>query len=79
MEHLYTLPETKKIGHPKKKLVFQPSIFRGYVSFIVSGYPPANEQRPFCWKIAGYRKIDWDDVKASDLFDYWEGNSLTNG
>ncbi len=23
----------RKIGHPKRKLVFQPSIFRGYVSF----------------------------------------------
>ena len=33
----YTLPETNsshlKIGHPKRKVVFQPSIFRGYVSF----------------------------------------------
>ena len=33
----YTLPETNsshlKIGHPKRKLVFQPSIFKGYVSF----------------------------------------------
>ena len=33
---LATLPETNsshlKIGHPKRKLVFQPSIFRGYVS-----------------------------------------------
>ena len=32
-----TLPETNsshlKIGHPQRKLVFQPSIFRGYVSF----------------------------------------------
>ena len=32
-----TLPETNsshlKIGHPKRKLLFQPSIFRGYVSF----------------------------------------------
>ena len=32
-----TLPETNslplKIGHPKRKLAFQPSIFRGYVSF----------------------------------------------
>ena len=32
-----TLPETNssplKIGHPKRKLVFQPSISRGYVSF----------------------------------------------
>ena len=32
-----TLPETNslplKIGHPKRKLVFQPSIFRCYVSF----------------------------------------------
>ena len=32
-----TLPETNssplKMGHPKRKLVFQPSIFRGYVSF----------------------------------------------
>ena len=32
-----TLPETNssplKIDHPKRKLVFQPSIFRGYVSF----------------------------------------------
>ena len=32
-----TLPETNssplKIGHPNRKLVFQPSIFRGYVSF----------------------------------------------
>ena len=31
-----TLPETNsshlKIGHPKRKIVFQPSIFRGYVS-----------------------------------------------
>ena len=33
----HTLPETNssplKIGHPKRKLVFQPSIFRCYVSF----------------------------------------------
>ncbi len=33
----YTLPETNnshlKIGHPNRKLVFQPSIFTGYVSF----------------------------------------------
>ena len=33
----FTLPETNflhlKIGHPTRKLVFQPSIFRGYVSF----------------------------------------------
>ena len=31
-----TLPETNtapEIGHPKRKLVFQPSIFRCYVSF----------------------------------------------
>ena len=32
-----TLPETKsshlKIGHPKRKLIFQPSIFRCYISF----------------------------------------------
>ena len=32
-----TLPETNsshlKIGHPQRKLIFQPSIFRGYVSF----------------------------------------------
>ena len=32
-----TLPETNssplKIGHPKRKLLFQPSIFRGYISF----------------------------------------------
>ena len=32
-----TLPKTNslplKIGHPNRKLVFQPSIFRGYVSF----------------------------------------------
>ena len=36
-ERICTLPETHssplKIGHPKRKLVFQPSIFRGYVSF----------------------------------------------
>ena len=35
--HQFTLPETNssplKIGHPKRKLVFQPSIFRGHVSF----------------------------------------------
>ena len=34
---IITLPETNsshlKIGHPKRKLVFQPSIFRCYVSF----------------------------------------------
>ena len=28
-----TLPEPLKIGHPNRKIVFQPSIFRGYVSF----------------------------------------------
>jgi len=36
------LPETHssplKIGHPKRKLVFQPSIFRCYVSFRESNY-----------------------------------------
>ena len=35
--HWLTLPETNssllKIGHPKRKLAFQPSIFRCYVSF----------------------------------------------
>ena len=34
---MFTLPETNslplKIGHPKRKLVFQPSNFRCYVSF----------------------------------------------
>ena len=33
---MVTLPETNitlKIGLPKRKLVLQPSIFRGYVSF----------------------------------------------
>ena len=33
----FTLPETNssplKIGFPNRKVVFQPSIFRGYVSF----------------------------------------------
>ena len=36
-EKKHTLPETNsshlKMGHPKRKLVFQPSIFRCYVSF----------------------------------------------
>ena len=33
--YIYALPESKylKIDHPKRKLVFQPSIFRCYVSF----------------------------------------------
>jgi len=32
---LHTLPETNRApeNHPRRKLVFQPSIFRGYVSF----------------------------------------------
>ena len=34
---IFTLPETNssplKIGLPNRKVVFQPSIFRGYVSF----------------------------------------------
>ena len=31
-----------KIDHPKRKLVFQPSIFRGYVSFREGSYCPIN-------------------------------------
>ena len=31
--HSLKLTWPLKIGHPKRKLVFQPSIFRGYVSF----------------------------------------------
>ena len=30
---MITLPKTNKIGHPKRKLVFQPSIFRCCVRF----------------------------------------------
>ena len=35
LKTLHTLKLTwpLKIGHPKRKLIFQPSIFRGYVSF----------------------------------------------
>jgi len=41
---VYTLPETnsspQKIGLPKRKVVFQPSIFRGYVSFREGTFNP---------------------------------------
>ena len=48
-----TLPETNiapEIGHPKRKLIFKPSIFRGYVSFrdITSIYTP---QRVHIWNL----------------------------
>ena len=41
-----------KIGHPKRKLVFQPSIFRGYVSFM----NPKSNRLPSVQSLAG---IGW--------------------
>ena len=60
MANLDTLPETNglplKIGLPNRKVVFQPSIFRGYVSFREGIYA----KFPFIGSIARNLNGLWD-------------------
>ena len=59
-----TLPETNsshlKVGLPKRKLVFQPSIFRGYVSFREGNNPNLwKNLDPSTWMTGKLMLRDW--------------------
>ena len=80
----FTLPETNssplKIGHPKRKVVFQPWIFRGYVSFrecnggFYTWKQGMTHNKSFCTGIVVYKDLHvlpifaWKTHKGDILF-----------
>ena len=69
----FTLPETNssplKMGHPKRKLVFQPSIFRCYVSFReckVSSF------EGFVQRFFSLWKLDSTSSAGSKIHTFWK-------
>ena len=75
-----TLPETNssplKIGLPNRKVVFQPSIFRGYVSFREGRFQVGLfHPFPSGFKRSKSRKLPWETLKVVVLYpiaDPWD-------
>ena len=63
------LPETNssplKLGFPNRKVVFQPSIFRGYVSFRQCTDILINDQAVYKWEHPQTRETSWRIFSAS--------------